>query len=291
MMMAATVKSSAPVNTVAPAVTGTASIGSTLSCSTGTWTGDATINYTYQWQHVTTNISGATSSTYVISYLYYNETIRCVVTGTNGVGNSSANSNATSAVAFAAYNETYTAGTYTVSKTGASTVTIECYGAGANGTAGGGGGGGAYAIKSSYSVASITNVYLNVPSSAATNSYVKTENDSGTIIASAQSGQGGNGGCYIGGAACVGDTTRFGGTGGGANGETSGGGGGCAGSTTNGGGGGGVGPPGGGGSAGGGLAGSGGAGNAAGSAAGGGGGGGVSGGFAGAAGRIKLSWA
>ena len=93
--------SSPPVNTVAPAVTGTASVGETLTSSTGTWTG-AGITYSYQWQHTTTNISGATSSTYVIEVAYVGETIRCVVTATSSSGASSANSNATSAVAAAA---------------------------------------------------------------------------------------------------------------------------------------------------------------------------------------------
>ena len=87
-----------PANTVAPAVTGTAQARQTLSCSTGTWTGSATITYAYQWQYGTTNISGATSSTYVIDQVYVGSTIRCVVTATNGGGSVSANSNATSAV-------------------------------------------------------------------------------------------------------------------------------------------------------------------------------------------------
>lgn len=88
----------APSNTVAPVVSGTATEGQTLSCTTGTWTGDTPIVYTYQWQHGTTNISGATSSTYVISASYVGETIRCRVTATNAAGAATANSNATSPV-------------------------------------------------------------------------------------------------------------------------------------------------------------------------------------------------
>lgn len=38
-----------PVNTVAPAVTGTAQVGQTLSCTTGTWDNSPS-GYTYQWQ-------------------------------------------------------------------------------------------------------------------------------------------------------------------------------------------------------------------------------------------------
>lgn len=90
----------APVNTVAPAVTGTATVGQTLSCSTGTWTGTPTPSYTYQWQYGAgnTNISGATSSTYVIASAYVGQTIRCLVTATNSAGAASAPSNSTSAV-------------------------------------------------------------------------------------------------------------------------------------------------------------------------------------------------
>ena len=90
---------SAPVNTVAPAVTGTATFGSTLSCTTGTWTGIPTPTYTYQWQRVTTPISGATSSTYVLVQADVGSTIRCVVTATNSTAAVSANSNSTATVA------------------------------------------------------------------------------------------------------------------------------------------------------------------------------------------------
>lgn len=91
---------SIPVNTVAPVVTGTAQVGQTLSCTTGTWTGKAPITYTYQWQYgvSNTNISGQTSSTYVIQSAYVGQTIRCLVTATNSIGAVSAPSNSTSAV-------------------------------------------------------------------------------------------------------------------------------------------------------------------------------------------------
>jgi hypothetical protein len=91
-----------PVNTVAPVVSGTATLGQTLSTTNGTWTGTATITYTYQWQRgggsSYTNITSATNSTYTLVQADVSLRVRCVVTGTNGVGNSSANSNATSDV-------------------------------------------------------------------------------------------------------------------------------------------------------------------------------------------------
>lgn len=88
----------APANTVAPVVSGTAASGQTLSSTTGTWNGIPTPTFAYQWQYGSTNISGATSSTYTLDRTYLGETIRCVVTATNAVSAVSANSNSTSAV-------------------------------------------------------------------------------------------------------------------------------------------------------------------------------------------------
>lgn len=81
----------APVNTAAPTISGTAVVGSTLTVSDGTWTGVPTPTFGYQWQRGTTNISGATSTTYVVQLSDVGNTIRCVVTGTNAVGSASAN--------------------------------------------------------------------------------------------------------------------------------------------------------------------------------------------------------
>ena len=114
---------SAPVNTVAPAVTGTATVGQTLSTTNGTWTGAPAPTFTYQWQRVTTNISGATSSTYVLVAADVGNTIRCVVTATNSIAPSgvSANSNSTASVA-AGVPDAPTIGTATA--TGTTTATV-----------------------------------------------------------------------------------------------------------------------------------------------------------------------
>ena len=82
-----------PVNTVAPAVTGTLTAGSTLTSTTGTWTNSPS-SYTYQWYYSTnTPISGATSSTYVTQTGDVGDSIYCQVTATNTYGSASANSN------------------------------------------------------------------------------------------------------------------------------------------------------------------------------------------------------
>jgi hypothetical protein len=95
----ATVQGQAPVNTVAPVVSGTTTVGQTLSTTTGTWTGNPTPTFTYQWQRNSVNISGATSSSYTLVNADYNTNIRCVVTGTNAAGTASANSNSVGPIA------------------------------------------------------------------------------------------------------------------------------------------------------------------------------------------------
>jgi len=89
---------SVPANTVAPVVSGTATFGQTLTTTNGTWTGVPSPSFSYQWQRASSNISGATGSTYQLVEADIGNAIRCVVTATNTAGSSSANSNATAAV-------------------------------------------------------------------------------------------------------------------------------------------------------------------------------------------------
>jgi len=80
-----------PANTVLPAITGSTSVGSTLTCSQGTWTNSPT-GYTYQWLRAGTNISGATSSTYVVASADQGFTLTCTVTASNASGSGTATS-------------------------------------------------------------------------------------------------------------------------------------------------------------------------------------------------------
>ena len=77
----------APANTVAPALTGTATVGQTLSCTQGTWTG-ANIVYAYDWQRVDgpRRNYGNGANTYVLDNSDIGYAIRCVVIATNGAG-------------------------------------------------------------------------------------------------------------------------------------------------------------------------------------------------------------
>ena len=87
-----------PVNTVAPVASGTLTVGSTLSCTTGTWTNSPT-GYAYQWLRNGVNISGATSGSYVVVAADAGTSVRCTVTASNAIGSTSATSNALSIAA------------------------------------------------------------------------------------------------------------------------------------------------------------------------------------------------
>lgn len=93
-----------PVNTSAPAISGTERDGQALSASDGTWTGTLPLTYAYQWQscnssgEACSNISGATSSTYTLGHDDVGKTVRVLVTATNSVGSASVSSEASGVV-------------------------------------------------------------------------------------------------------------------------------------------------------------------------------------------------
>jgi hypothetical protein len=71
----------APIEDVAPVISGTAVSGSVLSVSDGSWT-YGTGAYTYQWRSNGGNIPGATSNTYLLTSSEVGTTVDCVVTAT-----------------------------------------------------------------------------------------------------------------------------------------------------------------------------------------------------------------
>lgn len=83
-----------PSNTVAPSIAGTAAVGSTLTCTPGTWVGSPAPTLTRKWQAGGVDIPGATGLTYVVAAGDAGKSIRVVETGTNVLGSASANSNA-----------------------------------------------------------------------------------------------------------------------------------------------------------------------------------------------------
>ncbi len=97
------VASGAPVNTVAPAISGTVRQGSTLRVANGTWSPAGT-TYTYQWQSSSDGgvtwspITGATKATYVPGIADLASTLNVIVTATNKYGVASATTAASVAV-------------------------------------------------------------------------------------------------------------------------------------------------------------------------------------------------
>ena len=93
-----------PVNTVAPSLSATAKDGVAITAAKGTWTGVATITYTYQWQASTdggatwTDIAGATATSYTPPAGSAGKQVRVLVTGTNGDGTSQAPSPASAVI-------------------------------------------------------------------------------------------------------------------------------------------------------------------------------------------------
>ncbi|MEP6892192.1 MAG: hypothetical protein ABI927_00305 [Gaiellaceae bacterium] len=94
-----------PQNTALPTVSGTAAAGSTLSATSGSWSGDTPITFSYQWRRCDSNgsncssIGNATSSTYNVGSSDVGFRLRTRVTATNGAGQASADSSATSVIA------------------------------------------------------------------------------------------------------------------------------------------------------------------------------------------------
>lgn len=97
---AADAKAKLPVNSVAPAITGTATVGQTLSLSTGTWSNTPDI-YTRIWKRDGVVIAGASGATYVLVEADQGAVISASVKATNLGVSAVANSNSTSAVAAA----------------------------------------------------------------------------------------------------------------------------------------------------------------------------------------------
>lgn len=83
-----------PSNSVAPSISGTGTVGQTLTNGTpGTWQ-PAGLTFTRQWQRDGAAISGATATTYVLQAADSGHAVTCAVTGTNAAGQATAVSNA-----------------------------------------------------------------------------------------------------------------------------------------------------------------------------------------------------
>ncbi len=81
-----------PSNTSVPIISGTPRVGVTLTASTGAWSGTPPLTPAYQWVRGSTNISGATSATYVPVTADITANLSVRVTMTNSAGSAAATS-------------------------------------------------------------------------------------------------------------------------------------------------------------------------------------------------------
>ncbi len=92
--------SGAPLNKTLATISGVAQEGQTLTAGTGIWGGAPSLTYTYQWELCNasggscSNVSGATSSTYVLPGGDVGDTLRVAVTASNSVGSAPSTSEA-----------------------------------------------------------------------------------------------------------------------------------------------------------------------------------------------------
>jgi hypothetical protein len=79
----------APQNTTPPVISGSAAVGSSLTTTNGSWTGNPT-SFTYQWGYATTSggqyspISGATGSSYTVDPAFAGDYLEVTVTASDG---------------------------------------------------------------------------------------------------------------------------------------------------------------------------------------------------------------
>ena len=94
----------APVNTEAPSISGTPSVGSTLTGDPGSWTGSK-VRYAYQWLRCDSTggscgpVDGATAVTYGVTAADLGSTLRLSVIASSRSGSTSGTSSATAVVA------------------------------------------------------------------------------------------------------------------------------------------------------------------------------------------------
>lgn len=153
-----------PSNDALPVASGTTRVNEAVSCTTGAWSGTAPISYSYQWQRSGANISGATSSSYVLVNADLGSNVQCVVTATNSAGSVSVTSNSIGPVAEPRGDATYFGGTFSwVAPPCVNSVSVVVIGgggagggtrnqSGSGGVGGAGGGGGALAYRNNVAV-------------------------------------------------------------------------------------------------------------------------------------------
>lgn len=94
----------APVQTTAPAISGTAQVGNTLTTTNGTWSSTSPVTYAIKWMGCDAQgascieIAGATTSTYKVTTSDVGRTLRSFVYATNTAGTTQGSSAPTAVV-------------------------------------------------------------------------------------------------------------------------------------------------------------------------------------------------
>lgn len=88
-----------PTINVAPTITGSAFVGSTLTVNVGTWNG-SNIEYSYAWFRNEDPIWSANTETFLLTTSEEGFTVKCAVTATNPVGQAVANTDPTAVVVY-----------------------------------------------------------------------------------------------------------------------------------------------------------------------------------------------
>jgi hypothetical protein len=86
-----------PVNSVLPVISGTTTVGQTLTCSTGTWSKSPTLSY--QWLRDGVVVAGATANTRVLAAPDAGALMSCSVIATKNGTQTVATSAQTAAIA------------------------------------------------------------------------------------------------------------------------------------------------------------------------------------------------
>jgi len=117
----------APASVGPPGISGSASIGHTLSCGTGAWSGTAPLTYTYQWKRNGVALTGATKATYLVAAADRGHGLTCTVTATNPAGTANAQS---AVITVKLASNTFTLGKLRAAKNGSVTFKLVAPGAG-----------------------------------------------------------------------------------------------------------------------------------------------------------------
>jgi hypothetical protein len=97
-------RSDGPLATTPPGIVGSAAVGSTLTISTGGWSGSGAIDYAYEWERCDAQgagcapIDGATDRTYVVAADDAGSRLRATVVATDANGSTSASAGTTAVI-------------------------------------------------------------------------------------------------------------------------------------------------------------------------------------------------